>query len=118
MHPGYPIGQVFLYRGPVDFRKSIDGLAALVEMELEMKVFSGALFLFINRGRDKIKLLYWSRNGFCLWYKRLERERFAWRAGGGSPSCEISTEELRWLLEGVDIWVSRPHNSLKYMANT
>jgi transposase len=109
MHPGFPIGQVFLYRSPVDFRKSIDGLAALVEMELEMNVFSGALFLFINRGRDKSKLLYWSRNGSCLWYKRLERERFAWMAGGGSPSCEISIEELRWLLEGVDIWASIPH---------
>jgi len=118
MHSGYPIGQIFLYRDHVDFRKSIDGLAAIVEMELRMNIFSGALFLFTNRGRDKIKILYWSRNGFCLWYKRLERERFAWMTGAGSPSCEISPEELRWLLEGVDIWASRPHKTLKYMANT
>jgi transposase len=118
MHSGYPIGQIFLYRDPVDFRKSIDGLGAIVEMELGMNVFTGALFLFINRGRDKVKILYWSRNGFCLWYKRLERERFAWMTGAGSPSWEISPEELRWLLEGVDIWVSRPHKTLKYMANT
>ena len=65
MHSGYPIGQIFPYRDHVDFRKSIDGLGAIVEMELEMNVFTGALFLFINRGRDKIKILYWSRNGVC-----------------------------------------------------
>lgn len=118
MHMGYKVSQVFLYRDHVDFRKSIDGLAAIVEMELRMNIFSGALFLFINRGRDKMKILYWSRNGFCLWYKRLEQEKFAWLKGAGNSSCEISSEELRWLLEGVDIWTSRPHRSLKYRANT
>ena len=118
MHVGYEVSQVFLYRDHVDFRKSIDGLAAIVEMELRMNIFSGALFLFINRGRDKMKILYWSRNGFCLWYKRLEQEKFAWMKGAGHSSCEISSEELRWLLEGVDIWISRPHKSLKYIANT
>ena len=82
MHAGYEVSQIFLYRDHVDFRKSIDGLAAIVEMELRMNIFSGALFLFVNRSRDKMKILYWSRNGFCLWYKRLERERFAWMRGG------------------------------------
>jgi transposase len=118
MHMGHEVSQVLLYRDHVDFRKSIDGLAAIVEMELQMNIFSGSLFLFINRGRDKMKILYWSRNGFCLWYKRLEQERFAWVKGAGNLSCEISSEELKWLLEGVDIWSSRPHKSLKYMANT
>jgi transposase len=118
MHVGYQVGPIFMYRDHVDFRKSIDGLSAIVEMELQMNICSGALFLFINRGRDKMKILYWSRNGFCLWYKRLEREKFAWMKGAVNSSCEISSEELRWLLEGVDIWTSRPHKSLKYMANT
>ena len=118
MHMGYEVSQVFLYSDHVDFRKSIDGLAAIVEMELQMNIFSGSLFLFINRGRDKMKVLYWSRNGFCLWYKRLEQERPAWVKGAGNLSCEISSEDLKWLLEGVDIWSSRPHKSLKYMANT
>ena len=81
MHVGYQVGPIFMYRDHVDFRKSIDGLSAIVEMELQMNIFSGALFLFINRGRDKMKILYWSRNGFCLWYKRLEREKFAWMKG-------------------------------------
>ncbi|NDV14096.1 IS66 family insertion sequence element accessory protein TnpB [Crenobacter caeni] len=67
MHPGPPIGDVYLYRSTIDFRKSIDGLATLVEQSLGLNPFADALFLFINRRRDKIKALYWHRNGFCLW---------------------------------------------------
>ena len=67
MHPGYEPDQIFLYRDRVDFRKSIDGLAAIVEMELGMNIFSSSLFVFTNRHRDKMKILYWSKNGFCLW---------------------------------------------------
>ncbi|MCW8126037.1 IS66 family insertion sequence element accessory protein TnpB [Microbulbifer halophilus] len=63
--------QVYLYMAPVDMRKSIDGLAALVEQEMELSPAQEVLFVFCNRGRDKIKLLYWERNGFVVWYKRL-----------------------------------------------
>lgn len=63
--------QVYLYAGAVDTRKSINGLSTLVEQELELDPMLDALFVFCNRGRDKIKLLYWERNGFLLWYKRL-----------------------------------------------
>jgi transposase len=55
----------------VDFRKSIDGLSALVEQELELSPFGSALYVFINRQKDKLKALYWHRNGFCLWYNYL-----------------------------------------------
>jgi transposase len=68
--------RVFLYNQPMDMRKSIDGLALIVEQQLEQRPFEGDLFVFCNRQRDKIKLLYWERNGFVLWYKRLEKERF------------------------------------------
>ena len=78
MHPGSRIGAVYLCRDPIDFRKSIDGLSALVEQELALNLFGDSLFVFTNRARNKIKALYWHRNGFCLWYKRLEQERFAW----------------------------------------
>jgi transposase len=61
-----PDAQVYLYLGIVDMRKSIDGLAALVEQELDLSLLSEALFVFCNRKRDKIKLLYWERNGFIL----------------------------------------------------
>ncbi len=69
MHPGSQIEAVYLCREPVDFRKSIDGLSALVEQHLQMNPFSNAVHVFVNKKRDKIKALYWHRNGFCLWYK-------------------------------------------------
>ncbi|MFZ2300371.1 MAG: IS66 family insertion sequence element accessory protein TnpB [Gallionella sp.] len=77
MPPGCDIEQVYLCREPIDFRKSINGLSVLVEQELELNPFGSALYVFINRQRNKIKVLYWHRNGFCLWLKRLEAEKFA-----------------------------------------
>ena len=76
------IPQVYLHRHFVDFRKSINGLSALVEMELELPVMSGALFVFCNKGRDKLKVLYWDKTGFALWYKRLEQDKFKWLLSG------------------------------------
>ena len=61
---------VYLHREPVDFRKSINGLSVIVESTMQLSALSGALFLFCNRRRDKVKLLYWDQSGFCLWYKR------------------------------------------------
>jgi transposase len=74
----WPVDSIHVYHDPVDMRKSIDGLAAIVELELERSPFAPALFVFCNRQRDKVKLLYWERNGFVLWYKRLEKQRFKW----------------------------------------
>ncbi|WP_095210132.1 IS66 family insertion sequence element accessory protein TnpB [Endozoicomonas ascidiicola] len=67
---------VYLYAEYVDMRKSIDGLAALIEQEVGQSHFSQVIFVFCNRQRDKVKILYWERNGFVLWYKRLEKFRF------------------------------------------
>lgn len=69
---------IYLCVDAVDFRKSINELAALVEAELELSVFNGALFVFCNKSRDKLKLLYWDKTGFALWYKRLDKNRFKW----------------------------------------
>jgi len=69
-----PDAQVYLYSGIDDMRKSIDELAALVEQELDLSPLNEALFVFCNRKCDKIKLMYWERNGFILWYKRLEKQ--------------------------------------------
>src|SRR5690554_5015351 len=90
MHPGAVIGQVYLCCVPVDFRKQIDGLAALVQGELQLDVFGDALFVFVNRQRSRIKILYWHRNGFCLWQKRLEKERFAWPSPGSHTTVTLS----------------------------
>lgn len=119
MHPGRRIGAVYLYRPAIDFRKSIGGLSALVEQELGMNPFGDALYVFINRRRDKIKALYWHRNGFCLWYKRLEAERFAWPPADALEAAHtMSVQELEWLLEGFDLWAQKPHKTLNYQSVT
>jgi transposase len=119
MHPGYRIGQVYLCRAPVDFRKSIGGLSALIEQQLGLNPFADALYVFVNRQRSKMKILYWDRSGFCLWYKRLERERFAWPAAdAASATHTVTARELQWLLEGFDIWAYKPHQTLHYEAVT
>lgn len=67
------IPEVFLHRDVADFRKSINGLTDIVENEVEMNAYTGALFVFCNKGKDKLKILYWDKTGFALWYKRLEK---------------------------------------------
>ena len=96
--------RVYLAVGATDMRKQIDGLAALVEDVLGQDPFCESLFVFCNARRDKLKVLYWQRNGFWLWYRRLERERFHWpRDPRAGAAMEVSARELRWLLDGLDI---------------
>ena len=96
-----------------NFRKSIDGLSAIIELELGQSPFEPTLFAFTNRRRDKVKLLYWERNGFVLWYKRLESERFRWPRLEQS-SLSLSPNELSWLLDGIDIGQLKPHKTLHF----
>jgi len=118
MHPGSHIEAVYLCRDPVDFRKSIDGLAAIVEQAFGANPFGASLHVFVNARRTKIKALYWHRNGFCLWYKRLERERFAWPARGVGATLPVTMRELEWLLEGFDLWSNKPHETLHFESMT
>lgn len=94
--------RVYIAKEPVDFRKQIDGLALIVQDTLQLDPFSAHLFVFSNRQRDKLKLLYWHHNGYMLVYKRLEKGRFIWPSSECSPRC-ISVRELHSLLEGGDI---------------
>lgn len=95
--------RVYLAVGATDLRKSIDGLAVLVADVLEQDPFSSHLFVFCNRARDQIKILLWQHNGFWLFYRRLERDRFRWPgADGASAAATVSLRELRWLLDGLD----------------
>lgn len=109
---------VYLYAGVVDMRKSIDGLSALVEQELELSPMSGTLFVFCNRTRDKIKMLYWERNGFVLWYKRLEKQKFKWLREAQSGSLSMTGYQLNLLLDGLDIFNNKPHEALFYTSIT
>lgn len=93
-------------------RKSIDGLSILVEHEMALSPMEEALFVFCNRGRDKIKLLCWEKNGFIVWYKRLEKQRFRWPKVGETLS--LTGQELNWLLDGFDIFNNQPHSRLLF----
>ena len=114
MHPGCSIDQVYLCREPIDFRKAINGLSALVEQELGLSPFASALYVFTNRRHTQLKALYWHRNGFCLWQKRLEVDQFAWPADAKAPTASCSLHEFGWLLEGFDLSKNTPHKTLNF----
>ena len=105
--------RVYLAPGSTDMRKQISGLSIMVADRLEMDPLSGHLFVFCNRRRNMIKVLYWDRNGFCLYHKRLEKHRFRW-PDNIYDVCEIDDRQLAWLLEGLDIHQARAHKKLKY----
>ncbi|RLA42316.1 MAG: IS66 family insertion sequence hypothetical protein [Gammaproteobacteria bacterium] len=108
------VGAVYLHRDPVDFRKAIDGLSLIVEQTMGLSVFDSALYVFCNRRCDKLKVLYWDRSGFCLWYKRLEKEKFKWPGKDNREVVLLSDEQFDWLLRGFDIGQMKAHNTLIY----
>jgi len=114
MRPAASQPQVYLCVNYVDFRKSIAGLSLLVEQELQLNPFEPVLFVFINRRHDKIKILYWEKNGFCLWYKRLEKQRFKWPKDHREETITLNGEQLNWLLDGFDLWRNKPHQTLHF----
>lgn len=107
--------KIYLCREYVDFRKSIDGLALVVESILKKNSLDGSLFVFICKDKRRVKLLYWDKTGFALWYKRLEEARFKYlpRYIEGDV-LYLTPEKLEWLLSGVDIFKMKPHEELKY----
>ena len=110
LRPDRDIERVYLHRAPVDMRKQIDGLAILARDVIQQDLMSGAMFAFINARRNKLKILVWERNGFILWYKRLERHRFHWPRVGEAV-LTLSGDELNRLLDGYDVWM-KPHEAL------
>lgn len=94
--------QLYLYSVPVDFRKSIDGLAYLIEQTMTFDPFQSALFVFCNKSKDKVKALYWDRTGFALWYKRLDRDRFSWLTKG-TKTITLAPHELNALIAGFSL---------------
>jgi transposase len=104
---------VYLHRDAIDFRKSINGLASLVEHGLGMSAFANAVFVFGNRSKDRVKILGWDRNGFWLLQKRLEGARFVWPTKDGAV-VELTVQQLHWLLAGIDLHAMRGHATLSY----
>ena len=92
--------RIFLYRGATDMRKSFDGLCGVVERCFSCSVMSGSVFVFVNRRRDRVKLLYFDRDGLAIFYKRLEKGTFR-VPSGTAGEVELSSAELAMLLEGI-----------------
>lgn len=94
--------QVYLALGVTDLRKSINTLSIVVQEQMGGDLFSGSLFAFCNRRRDIVKILFWDRNGFCLFEKRLEKDRFKWPESS-EEVMGLTQRELMWLLDGMEI---------------
>ena len=105
--------KVYLHREAIDFRKSINGLAVLVEQSMGLDPFVGAAYVFRNRRCDRIKLLIYDRTGFWLLMKRLEQDRFVWPRRAQAV-LELTSEQLHWLLEGIDLEAVRRHPVRQY----
>lgn len=104
--------RVFVARDPVDMRKSFEGLSNQVQFTLEHDPLSGHVYVFLNRRKTLLKMLVWTRGGFTIVYKRLERGRYAFPeqiASSATTSVQIDMRELSMLLEGVDLKRGRIH---------
>ena len=95
--------RVYLACGHTDMRKSINGLSAIVEVVFKLNPYDGALFVFCNRNRDRIKILEWDGDGFWLYFKRLEKGRFRWPKHGAESTMHLTGEELSYLLGGTRV---------------
>jgi len=114
MRPPESLKQIYLYRDPVDFRKSYKGLGAIVELDIGQNPFSGALYVFVNRHYNKIKCLFWEDNGFVLYYKSLAEEKFKWPKKEERSVFTLTGQQVNWLLDGYNISQMKPHKKLHY----
>jgi transposase len=105
--------QIFIRPGVTDMRKAINGLSMIVQEEIRHDPFSGNYYAFCSRSRRLIKILYWDRNGFCLWHKRLEEDKFPWPKNAAAVQ-ELSAEQLSWLLHGLDF--RKAYSEKKYSS--
>jgi len=105
--------QIYVALSPVDMRKSIDGLVALIVDDFNASPQLGHVFVFCNKARNKVKLVYWDRNGFVLHYKRLDKGRFRIKRNR-TGRLEISAQQLQWLLAGLEFQLMQEFNELNY----
>lgn len=96
-----PSVRIFVAARPIDMRRSFDGLAMLVRETILQDPLSGHLFVFRNRSGDKLKVLWWDRHGFCIYYRRLEEGIFEFPAAADGAAVEISAGDLAMILEGI-----------------
>lgn len=95
---------LYIHRTPVDMRKSINGLSAIVETEMKLDLKGSSLFIFTNQRRTHMKVLYFDRSGFALWLKKLESSKFPWPKTSDAETISISAKDMALLLEGINVW--------------
>lgn len=101
-----PQVRVFLYRRPTDMRKSFHGLIALTESAIRKDPLSGSFFVFVNRRRDRIKILYWGQTGFCIWYQQLQQGTYQLPSHDSleaQDTLEVTRSQLSLILDGIDL---------------
>lgn len=111
MIPNLEQTEIFVRPGKTDMRKQINGLSAIVQEVMDLDLFAPSLFLFCNRERRILKAIYWDKNGFCQWLKKLEKDRFPWQKDE-REAVLITHDQLNLLLQGIDFW--RAHKTLNY----
>lgn len=102
---------IFIKPGYVDFRKQINGLSVLVETQMKKDIFSASLFIFSSHNKKSLKIIYWDKNGFCMWQKRLEKDKFPW-PDTEEEAMELTFEKFKMLMSGIDFF--HAHKELKY----
>ena len=107
--------QIFIFRPYVDFRKGTKCLASIVQDEMKLDPFQKYLFLFCNQHRNKIKALYWDKNGFALWYKCLEQEKYKWPYHLEAETFSVNMKALNNFLLGLNPW-EVPHKKVNYTS--
>ena len=109
--------KVYLAPGITDMRKSINGLALIVNEVLALDPFSESLFVFCNRGRNKLKILHGQTNGFWLYYRRLEKGRFKWpTTDSPEQAVNITRRQLNWLLDGLPVNPKGAHRPMHHQS--
>jgi len=116
MKPFHLFKHIYLYRDAADMRKQINGLAILVEQQMNLDLFSEAVFVFTNRRRNMVKVLYWDKTGFALWLKKLDKALFKWPRKDPKSNILLNFQQLSWLLDGYDLSKMKPHEELKYKS--
>lgn len=98
-------GSIFIHKDYVDMRKSINGLSFIVASEMKLNLKTNSLFIFTNKPRTHLKILYFDKSGFALWLKRLEQSKFPWPKNDAAEAViSITAEDLQFILDGVNIW--------------
>jgi transposase len=116
IRPDAALPAVYLYREHVDMRKGANTLSVIVQEEMQCAPGSGEVFVFCSRHRDKIKILTYERNGFVLWYKRLDKQRFQWPKFMAGDPIVLSGAQLNMLLDGIDLNRFEKHKEINFLS--